>query len=871
MEPVGSKDSKAESRIKWQWKSRLQTEEPRWTSYSPEYNYLIEKACHENQKEVDIGDCIVSIQHLIQNQKGNIISQRPIRRVSCEELEDEEEVSLRSERYFETESPKTINDVFGDLGDFFTFFAQRNFEIFDLAIQFEEFEKSDDLDGLNTKICYQLIRCLEEELLKPIEEQLQDAAISDEKKKSLTKRKGRNQPLVSLFKKEFTSYEEFYGKIFESYTMISDLYLNLNGYLRDENWTGIDNLLPYTLCLLKAFFSFKPNIPLQKEIESPMILYRGTAIAEAAISSYQTQKYALFSWNSVTSTSRKREVAEIFMYDSANVKEKKYPVLFIIEVPCVKEATESKYSRCINIQKYSAHQKEDEVILAPGSVFEVQQVSTDQDKRTIIKLKLKYDVESLAHRGLIMHGALQTEMMNNKQFKIMCLGGKKLSKNLKNISGNRRIEEIEFCLCRFNSRSLGTMLSVLPTLESVKALKFISCKYEDEQGTSSLKLKNLKSCNPLEIEMSGFQDFYKVFSIQDCEDQPWTAWRTLSIDFTTLRKLNMKDFHGFILQGLRHLTQITSLTLDFSCCEEITDEDVTNLASQGLKYLVALTSLTLNLRSCAKLTDEAVNNLASQGLICLTKLTSFSLAFPIGNQGASGLASQGLKYLTKLTSLELSFYSCPKLRDEGVNNLATQGLKELTKLTSLDVVFQLCPFVTDEGVKSFASRGLKDLTQLTSLNLSFIDCNQITDEGVGSLASEGLQHLTKLTSLQFSFRDSMEITDEGVNRLASQGLQYLTQLASLYLNFFHCYKITDEGLNNLTSQGLKPLTKLTSLELRFCEAQGLSDEGMNDLVSQGLQHLTDLTSLDLTFDCCFEITDEVRDVLASHALQYLPN
>ena len=103
-------------------------------------------------------------------------------------------MNSRSERYFKTELPKTINKIFGTLEHFITFFSRRNPEILSFTKQFEEFEQSKDLDGLNSKIRPQLISCLEEELLKPIENQLEDHSISDLRFSKETQTKKQRPP-----------------------------------------------------------------------------------------------------------------------------------------------------------------------------------------------------------------------------------------------------------------------------------------------------------------------------------------------------------------------------------------------------------------------------------------------------------------------------------------------------------------------------------------------------------------------------------------------------------------------------------------------------------------------------------------------------
>ena len=808
MEPV--------PRVKWQWRSNSdpwsKTEEPRWIAYSPKENYLIEKAFHEKQKEVDLGDYIVSIEDGIQKKKGNTPLQRQIRR---KENDEEEEMDVRSERYFETELPKSINKIFGSLQHFINFFSRRNNEILDLTKQLQEFEQSNNLNGLNKIICSQLISCLEEELLKPIEDQLKDDSLTKLQRKMKLGSKERCEELISLFKRDFISFEEFYGSILKSYTMNTALYLNFNKHLRNESWTEIENLLPYAICLCKAFFDRKLSHNLQKEEEqgdknSSILLYRGTALDDLALSNYMVEKVPkLFSWNSVTSTSTNKEMAEGFMYKSANIEKRTYPVLFIIEIPLGNEPAESEYLKWIDVRQYSTVTDEDEVILPPGSAFELLKAFTDQEKRTTINLRLRHEVESLAHRGLIMQGVLQTEMVIDRQVKVVCLERDELSETFKYIYGNKLIEEIEFCLCRFNRWTLEEMVKTISSLDKAKKLEFISCNYEDEQGISTLRLKGIKTVKKLDIHC-----------------------RSMKINY-------------FLLQGLGYLSQIASLTIDLSQSnKEITDEGFESLGFGGLKYLTQLTSLNLNLSGCEQITNKGVQNLASQGLKYLIKLTSLILNFcglAIDDEGVKSLASQGLRYLTKLSFLSLDFSRCHQIIKKGMQNLASQGLKHLTQLTYLALNF--CDLaINDEGVSDLASEGLKHLTQLTSLSLNFYD-SKIGNDGVKNLASQGLKHLTQLTSLTLDFSrfyfssvfgESQRITDVGASDLASEGFPHIIQLTSLSLNFSNS-RISGSGVKNLSSQVFKYLAKLRFLSLNFDGGLIATDEALTHFQDSQIQ------------------------------------
>ena len=527
------------SKGRWQWKSNpdpwSKTEPPKWEPYSLGHNYLIEKAYYDQQKEVDLGDDIVYPLDLLQRKKENPQAQRPIRRVNW--IEDEE-MNDRSARYFETELPKTINKIFGGLEDFITFFSRRNQQILDFRNQFQEFEQSRDFNILNHKIIPTLIDCFKEVLLKPnLKQQKDSAAISKLKKKVLLDAYTEITTLISLFQKEFLSIEEFYRQILRAYTMNTDLDSILNSSLRNENWMEIDKILSYAFCLCKSFFNLtlktnpaQDNQNIETETLPSILLYRGTAFDESVLSFYNMEKVQYFSWNSVTSTSKNKETAKKFMHGNVDIPKKKSPVMFVIEIPLASEF-ESEYLTGIDIHQYSAIPKEDEVVLPPGSVFELVEVVTDKDKISTIRIKLRNELKSLAHGGMMMQGVLQSQLMTEKEAKIMCLEGEDLHQALMSLCGNKLIEELEFCLCTFDKGLFSTMFEALSTLEQPKILKFIACICQDKGQIPVEGPKEGQKCKITKIEVVEASNFFQMIYNEKRDQKYWIALRELNLDF----------------------------------------------------------------------------------------------------------------------------------------------------------------------------------------------------------------------------------------------------------------------------------------------------------------------------------------------------
>jgi len=864
------------SRGKWQWQTNLdlccKSEENRWECYSLAENYLIEKAYYEQQKEIDLGNYVISIQHMIEKKKENPRIQRPVRRVLWA---NEMRETVRSERYFDTELPKPVNKMFGSLDHFIHFFSRRSPEILEFTKKFNRFEESNDLDELNKAICSQIVGCFRQEFERTELKSAQEETIELIQKEKKDQEKKSIQKLISLFEKKFSSFEEFYGEILRAYTMSSPLYKNLNRYLREENWTELENLLPYAFCLCK---SFKLQEKKQRTLEVQglqkkiLTLFRGTALDELALKYYDPLEIKYFSWNAVTSTSKKLKVAEEFMYGNTELKNKKYPVLFIIEVP-MNDDTQKLNNKWIDLHQYSAVPSEEEVILAPGTVFELKDFTSDEKKKTI-RIKLKSESHSLMSNGFIMSKTLMNEMISDKEIKIMCLEGEELNEAFKAISGNRLIEKIEFCLCQFDNQSVEEMIRALATMNRIEEILFVSCSIQIDKEKLKKELKDLLKLKVKKLEFHGTNNFYNILGngIYNLGDR-WRGFQELETISMQTMQISDEGVKDLASHGLKYLTQLKSLNLNFSGCLQITDEKIKNLASEGLKYLIELTSLELNFSKCSEITDEGIKNLCRQGLNHLTHLTSLDLNFSgssqITDQGVKNLcitddaesdrSGQGLQYLTQLTSLNLNFSGCSKITDEGMDTL--QEFHHLTQLISLNLNFSGRSKITDNGLKNLYSKGLKNLTQLRHLNLNLSECSIIRDEGIYHLCLQGLQHLNQLKSLNLNFSRCLNITDDGMSNLCLEGLKHLTQLTFLDLNFSGRSKITNQGINNLCSDGLIHLEKLASLHLNFSGCLKLTDEGVKTLCRQGLNHLTKLTSLNLNFSGCLQITDEGVDSL----------
>jgi len=789
-------------------------------------------------------------------------------------IQDLKEIAQSQNKYSQTELPKARNKALGSLKEFLSFFSYRNAEMTEFTVKLKRIEESNDLDELRNSICPQIVKCIKQNGDKCFTGNSIDDSISILKRRMIERGRNSSQQLVSLFEKMFSSLEEFYGDVLRTYTMNTTLNKKVNQYLANESWMELDNLLPYVVCLFKAFIYLRHKKPEIYQHSESMTLYRGTVLDEFELKSFDTNSCKTFSWNCCTSTSKSVTIAEKFMYFQTDIQRKKYPVLFCIEVSLPDYASKLDSFQWIDVQEYSIVPEEQEIILSPGSVFELQEVSTDyKTKTTTIRLKLLKELRSLAYQGFIMQGALHSEILTDRKVKMFCLDDKELDEVVKVIAGNKLIEEVEYNLCTFDHNSLKQMCKTFSTMDSIKKIKFVSCSFKD-QGTK-LKINetsgNIRDLKSKQLEIYETNEFYKIFG---CEmtgsDKNWESLGELGIIFTHPMS---KEINNLNSHGLCHFPQLMSLNLNFSQCSKITNKGLESLSYQVLQNCIQLRSLDLNFSECTEITDKGLSSLCESGLQDLIQLTSLNLNFSwcskITDKGLETLALQGLDYLKHLTSLNLNFSWCQLIKNEGVKELWSQGIKNLSQLLSIVFNFEGLDIITDDGLKIINSEELDHISQLISLNLSFSKCKQITDNGVSNLCSERLQHLQNLTSLNLNFKGCLEISEKGINYLCLQGLRYLSQLTTLSLNFSDCFQMTDKEINQLCVQGFQSHPQLTSLSLNFSECSEISDEALQVLCSKGLQHLTHLRSLSLDFSWCLDITDIGMKHLCQEELHHL--
>ncbi len=189
----------------------------------------------------------------------------------------------------------------------------------------------------------------------------------------------------------------------------------------------------------------------------------------------------------------------------------------------------------------------------------------------------------------------------------------------------------------------------------------------------------------------------------------------------------------------------------------------TDLTDDGLRQISQISSLRLLWCRSDSFTDEGIKHLAR-----MPKLNNISLVSSPGptERGLAELCSPRMQYLylsgQSITDTFMRNLSrCPHLRQIHLNDthISDTGLVSLGGLQSLTVLHLAETNITDSGIAHLAK-----LPSLTSLNLSQ---TKITDSGMGELA--------KCSTLQWLAISYTRVTDRGLSQLAS-----LPKLTALY-------------------------------------------------------------------------------------------
>jgi len=818
-----------------------------------------------------------------------------------------------------TESNQALNCVFGYLMDILFIFSMMNSEISTFVKDFELIEQSNDVKKLNKDIIPKILSCLKERIGPDPNNPIRNAKL---------------QEWMSLFEENVESFAGFYKRLLIVYTVSSLLCEYLNKPQMNGQWHELNGLLKYSFCLCKAFYYMKKECSMKKkcidfdlktsEDSNYMLLYRGLELEEREIESYKQKIGTKISWKQPISTSFDPTVAQEFAW--INKKDNTFCVVFIIEVLRT-NSPNAGHSRYLNLKKLSKDKempltpgivyrllKEKEVLLAPGSVFEIIEVMMDLKGITKIRIRLKNDLKSQVLEGTVMIGPLLRGMAIDTGMKIAFCSGKKLAEYLKFIIGCTLIEELEFCVCEFEKKTLEDLMRLLQTLKGLKKLKFISCSYKNTKSdidtdfflsTSNFYFKA--------VEFTETRDFYRILNLG------WKHWKSLKklkINFTpaadvTDETLNNKAY--FLINA----SNLISLTLKFEQIKRISDQGFEIFLSKTSQLCPQLAFLKIQFQDCQDISHKLIYSLFSKRAQLFPQLKSLNMILheeermktnPSKDQPnvstPSNMSWRSNDYFPekdriKENSLEIVNEKSTKyfkfFNEENQIRIESSAEFESIKNSSAEITIDsedcfkklrtqskqlgfnqptsLCfqfkrwtdATFSDEKIKCLKFLA-KTLSEVKYLELNFEDCSNISNQALFNL-SEILNSCSLLVSLSLNLKRCFDISDEsaGMDKL-DRFFRSISKVKFIELNFSICNKITG---NLFKSEGFQNLAKLETLSLNFSDCPKITNEQVCQLFGL-FQFYQNLKHIYLNFESCVQITDNLTfDLCSDSTIMYL--
>jgi len=830
-----------------------------WQDYSNDVSLIIENAFSLNQEEIiGIGNNYeIDFKKMVQVNKNDRYRVRRVRRQEQSRfmMELPEPIVIGKDQ-------KTINEAFGTVQQFLDYIMKRTPESYGLYQRL----KSLPLDSEEIKyqdVVQEVVVCIQKGA-ETREKIIKTRSCSQTTKNFISEAK----EIVSVIKEKSRALRDFLNIILRIYTMESFICYWLNELLRSEDWEEINILTPYLVCLVYTFklpdYIMKYGKPegimktlLGYVIRHNIYLYRGAAMGKQHLEHYDAEKIKYFSWNGLTSTSRNRDKALIFMKSSLRraqeLKEAKIGAIFIIETAY---RSIEDCEGMIDVSHNSRYPEEEEVVLAPGTVFKFLKARLNEDNVYEVYLKIKKRFNE-AQNNIQLLGVIQAQAISKNKAVLADLPSQRSFKVLQLLEGNKLIQKLEI-------RNSGISEHIMEIVENLRVTT--NLKKEDIQligNTISISSLSILAHHYSPESLSDILMKNKI-QFRDSLKENDKKMERLILTEESLQAFKMKNQLKELWRKIKAEDQITHVDLSMEKLQ-MSDEEVQD-ALECIGKLSALSSLNLTLNpKNTNPNSSIVLFQLSQTLESLQALKQLSLGSSWSDQELNLIKKFFLK--DPLQNLSVDFRSSNRISNEGLNHLK-DGLGTLTSLQHLSLNFLNCPLISDKGMNHIQT-GLTPLTSLKRLSLNFSGCKEIAYRGLYDLKN-GLISLSSLQYLSLNFGACFRVSDHGLDNL-QEAFVGLTFLKHLSLSFGHSNqnlgeeskkigpfvysKISDNGLNCLAN-GLSKLTFLQNLSLTLSYCHRISKNGLNDL-KHGLLQLTSLQHLSLNFLDCNLSSDDL--------------
>jgi len=768
--------------ITWLWQSGVDPwaetdpSKRRWEPYSQEISLCIEKNFLRNQSTADIGDYIIDFKKMVQINKQDKNKIRRVLRQTKSELNNRFMVELPQPTNLPKEQ-KTINTAFGDVRLFLNYITKRTYESYILYLKLKRLPL-DTKKAEYPDIIEKVVNCVRKGAIA------RENIVQNRDPSANTNFQFEADCIIEELNNNSDDLGSFLRTILKIYTMETFICYWLNELLRSESWEEINILTPFLVCLTFTFQLEGYIIPFTQKRPSlfdkilsflgpkqnKLILYRGTALTDEHLAIYRDKKVDYFSWNGVTSTSRNKEQSMNFINNSLMTAKTqnitKTGVLFVIETELL--STEDCHGM-IDVSANSRFPHEEEVILAPGTIFKVMSAKQRENNVWQINLEIQKKLEN-EKEAIAILGALQKKIITRDDAKLDGLSGQELIDAIQLLEGNQYIEALEIKNIKIDDKIAQMMNNMLKTTTRVKSWNFHFRENEiivDSLGT----LDEYFGAFRLVDEILGENDvkFEPTLHTNQRSDNE-RKMKNLYIGPNALGKYSKNNQLHILMEQIQNETKIES----FSIYPRLTKLD----QKAQTDLMACITSLPL-LKSIRFNFDDAVINLdqtfdiIKQSFASLNSLTGLAIQnFFVGPQGFKSLI-QILDLLPTLKQIHLFFGTKTQISDEGVMSLMD---------------------------------AMKKRSGLEELNLNFSHSKNVTDQSV-FIVCESLSSFSNLQSLSLDFSYNENITDQGLEYL-EQSLESLLALKTLKLNLY-CHKLSLRAWESLEFK-CKSIKTLTS-------------------------------------------------------------
>jgi len=839
--------------FKWFWQSDqdpFAEKDPQkwtWTPYPDDHSYKIEDGRLSCESVIDLGEYEVDLKRMCQINKKE---RHRIRRVKME-------LNASYQSRFVSDLPvptsidkyqKSINPAFGTVQHFLNYIMKRTREAFKL------FQKLRDLDLDSQQDQY-------EDIVQGVMNCIKEGAKTREKvvktRMSLNPFNfiAEGEEIVNLIVSESRDLRGFLKIILRIYTKESFICYWLNELLRSEDWEEINILTPYLVCLAYTFqlpsFVIKHEEPKGLSwalnlinVKPKILLYRGTALTDDHRRLYDPEKNRYFSWNGVTSTSRSRSQAVKFVKLSMNkaqmLGEAKKGVLFQIEAEF---GSVQDCEGMIDISEDSEYPQEQEIILAPGTVFEITRVQFLQEGFYKVNLVVRKKFEE-DQKQVSLLGALQQRVILNDRALFDGLSADQLIKCLNLLEGNQLVQKLDIRNITLDSHLVNLINDMIKTTFIMK---------------ENIRLMNNR------IYIQDFEDLYRYFSLKNFN-------QVLEILGNNTLELAGDRDHGEDGENMQEVSKgdlVTKVSLKRQALRKFCQESQLEKLLFYIEREVDIADLNIEMKDL-DIPTNVISRLFSR-LSLLPKLTSIHIDLSSKHSQWDQLITclqEIQKTLATLKRLFLNFKECLNFSNESLSQFGSRVLLALP-LQGLQLDFTRCDKISNEGLISLG-KSISSLSSLQELQLDFTRCDKISDEGLISLG-KSISPLSSLQQLSLNFAESCQISDRGLGSL-SKSLASIPTLELISLNFDKCNQISEKGLSSL-SMNIRPLLSLHHLSLNFKRCNQISDEGLKPL-SVSIFSLPSLQHLSLNFAMCKKISDEglayaIQFICLRETLQHL--